>query len=147
MVGAQDTSPEIMFSRYLGFIITVPISIALCLLPWEDRILPLETLFDRFGEIPAHVYIASLWFFYLLGLPSFIAATLNRVSALHGAFLVCLLAVVGIALFYYLTDGPDWQFSVLVCIFAPLPLCAAYLLGFVARRLFLSVRERKHQVA
>ena len=71
----------------------MPLSIVLCVLPFEPGILPLETLFDRFGMIPAHVYMASLWFFYLLGIPAAMAGVLNRLSATRGVCLTYFIAL------------------------------------------------------
>ena len=136
-----------MLKRYLGFIIFLPISIVLCLLPLDPGILPLETLFDRFGMIPAHVYMACLWFFYLLGIPAALAGALNQLSAFLGVCLTYFIALVGLAVFYSSPDGPDWYFRVLVCVSAPFVLCGAYLLGYAVRQHFTRVNARPPKVA
>ena len=136
-----------MLKRHLGFVVSVPLSIVLCVLPFEPGILPLETLFDRFGMIPAHVYMASLWFFYLLGIPAAMAGVLNQLSATRGVCLTYFIAFGGIAVLYSSPDGPDWYFRVLVCVSAPLVLCGAYLVGYAVRRYFRGLHARRSNAA
>jgi len=138
---------KITQKSYLGFIIAVPVSATLLLLPFDPGILPLETLFDRFGEIPAYVYMACLWFFYLLCIPAALAGALNRLSLLRGVCVTYLLAFVALGVLYSRTDGPDLYFRILVCVFAPSVLCIAYLFGHGARHYITSFYARRHQVA
>jgi hypothetical protein len=135
-----------LLKPYLGFVIFVPISILLWWLPLEPGILPLETLFDRFGMIPAHIWMACLWLLYLLGIPAALAAALNRISAVRGVCLTYLLVLIGLIMVYSAPDGPDWYFRVIVCVISPIVLCAAYLLGHVIRVAVHRVSVRRAQV-
>jgi hypothetical protein len=120
-----------MLRPFRGFVIGIPVAVALVRLDPLSDIAPWETWFDELGLFWGMSMLAAFTWFILLVVPLILAGSLNELSLRTGSVTAFFATFLGLLLSYAVRGGgPDLAWYAPTCALAALLCLTSYAAGF-----------------